>query len=98
MITHEIVEKLEASVKPVARLYYKTETVKLICIGFKKGMVLDQHKTHLPARLLVMSGSVTYIQAGVHTMLNAMDYIDIPVNIMHEVVAKQDSMCLLTQG
>lgn len=98
MIIQEIFEKLETSHKPVARLYYKTGEVRLIVIGFKKGMILDQHKTHLPARILVMSGNVNYIQAGVETHLKAYEYIDIPVNIMHEVVANEDSICLLTQG
>ena len=45
----EIQEKLKTSLKPVARLYYKSGDVKQIFIGFNRGMTLDQHKTHLPA-------------------------------------------------
>ncbi len=98
MIIQEIHEKLKSSTKPVARLYYKSGDVKTIFIGFKKGMILDQHKTHLPARLMVMSGKVTYIQASELTNLRQYEYKDIPVDIMHEVHADEDSLCMLIQG
>ena len=94
----EIQEKLKTSLKPVARLYYKSGDVKQIFIGFNRGVTLDQHKTHLPARLLVLSGDVTYIQAGTQTRLKQYEYIDIPINIIHEVYANSDSLCILTQG
>lgn len=98
MIIQEIHEKLKSSTKPVARLYYKSGDVKTIFIGFKKGMILDQHKTHLPARLMVMSGKVTYIQESELTNLRQYEYKDIPVDIMHEVHADEDSLCMLIQG
>lgn len=98
MVIQEIHEKLKTSTKPVARLYYKSGDVKTIFIGFKKGMILDQHKTHLPARLMVMSGQVSYIQASEFTNLRQYEYKDIPVDIMHEVHADEDSLCMLIQG
>ena len=98
MIIQEIHEKLKSSTKPVARLYYKSGDVKILFIGFKKGMILDQHKTHLPARLMVMSGKVTYIQESELTNLRQYEYKDIPVDIMHEVHADEDSLCMLIQG
>ncbi len=98
MIIQEIQEKLMSAAKPVARLYFKSGDVKTIFIGFKQGMVLDQHKTHLPARLMVINGHVTYVQTGESTPLSQYEYKDIPVNIMHEVHADEDSLCMLTQG
>ena len=98
MIIQEIQEKLMSASKPVAKLYYKSGDVKTIFIGFKKDMVLDQHKTHLPARLTVITGKVTYVQAGESTPLNQYEYKDIPVDIMHEVHADEDSLCMLIQG
>ena len=97
-MVHEIQEKLKTASKPVARLYYKSGDVKQIFIGFNQGMNLDQHKTHLPARLLVLSGDVTYIQAGAQTRLKQYEFKDIPINIIHEVYANADSLCMLTQG
>lgn len=98
MIIQEIQEKLMSAAKPVARLYYKSGDVKTIFIGFKKDMVLDQHKTHQPARLMVITGKVRYVQAGETTPLNKYEYKDIPVDIMHEVHADEDSLCILVQG
>ena len=94
----DIKEKLETATNPVARLYYKVEGCKTLFIGFKKGMTLEQHKTHLPARLMVITGKVTYVQAGEKTLLNMYEYKDIPVNVLHEVHAEEDSLCLLIQG
>jgi hypothetical protein len=98
MVIQEIQNKLMTASKPVARLYYKSGDVKTIFIGFKKNMVLDQHKTHLPARLMVMTGKVTYVQANVKKILNQYEFKDIPVDIMHEVHADEDSLCILIQG
>jgi len=98
MVIREIFEKLGTSAKPVARLYYKSGDVKTIFIGFKKGMILARHKTSVPARLMVITGKVTYVQAGDKSILNMYDYKDIPVDIMHEVHADEDSLCMLIQG
>jgi hypothetical protein len=98
MVIQEIQDKLMSASKPVARLYYKSGDVKTVFIGFKKDMILDQHKTHLPARLMVITGKVTYVQASEKTILNQYEYKDIPVDIMHEVHADEDSLCMLIQG
>ncbi|MFZ1524873.1 MAG: hypothetical protein WAT22_08665 [Saprospiraceae bacterium] len=98
MVIQEIQDKLMTASKPVARLYYKSGDVKTIFIGFKENMILDQHKTHLPARLMVITGKVTYLQAGEKTILNQYEYKDIPVDIIHEVHADEDSLCMLIQG
>lgn len=98
MIIREIEQKLETSAKPVARLYHKSGDHKTIFIGFKKGMTLDQHKTNLPARLMVITGKVTYIQLDEKTQLDQYDFKDIPANIIHEIFAEEDSLCMLIQG
>ena len=98
MVIQEIQDKLMTASKPVARLYYKSGDVKTIFISFKKDMVLDQHKTHLPARLMVITGKVTFVQASEKTILNQYEYKDIPVDIIHEVHADEDSLCMLIQG
>ncbi|MBK6785190.1 MAG: hypothetical protein IPG79_16635 [Saprospiraceae bacterium] len=64
-------------------------------IGFNKGMTLEKHKTHVPARLLVLSGAVKYIQEEYENPLKKFDYQDIPVDVIHEVYAEEDSLCML---
>jgi len=97
-IIQEIQEKLKTSTNPVARLYYKTDSSKTMFIGFIKGMTLEKHKTHVPARLMVLTGNVTYNQGDESTNLHPYEHKDIPVDIEHEVYAEEDSLCLLIQG
>lgn len=97
-IIQEIQEKLMSSTKPVARLYYKSESSKTMFIGFNSGMTLDQHKTNLPARLMVLTGKVTYKQGDDATILHQYESKDIPSDILHEVYADENSLCMLIQG
>jgi quercetin dioxygenase-like cupin family protein len=94
-IINEIIEKLQTAQSPVARIFYKSGNSKLLLIGFKKGMTLEKHKTHVPARLLVLSGAVKYIQEEFENPLKKFDYQDIPVDVFHEVFAGEDSLCML---
>jgi len=47
---------------------------------------------------MVITGKVTYVQASEKTILNQYEYKDIPVDIIHEVHADEDSLCMLIQG
>lgn len=94
----EILLELETANHPVVKALHKGEQFKTIAIGFKKGMILKEHKTNLPAKLFVIQGKVIYKQGEVFTLLNAYDEIEIPTNILHSVEATEDSLCLLTQG
>jgi ketopantoate hydroxymethyltransferase len=98
MIIQEIQEKLETANKPVALQFYKSGDVKILFIGFKKGMTLAEHKTTIPVRLMVITGKVTYVQASDKTVLNQYNFKDIPVDIMHKVYADENSLCMLIKG
>lgn len=64
---------------------------KLIGLGFITGQVLEKHSTATPAVLIVQSGSVEIKMAGKSHQLKSGDYFEIPANVEHEVVAKEDS-------
>lgn len=98
MILKEIALQLETSTHPVAKAFHKGEHFRVLAVGFKKGMVLKEHQTHLPTKLFVIKGKVIYVQGDMETTLSYMDEIEIPVNILHSVEALEDSLCLLTQG
>lgn len=98
MIIKEILAKLEIAVNPVAHALHVGEHFKTLVIGFKKGMILKEHRAHLPSKLFVLQGKVTYKQNEVSSTLELFDNIDIPVNIIHSVEALEDSLCILTQG
>ncbi|MFM9946291.1 MAG: hypothetical protein ACKVQB_13755 [Bacteroidia bacterium] len=98
MIIKDILNQLEGSVNPVAKAIHSGENFKVLGIGFKKGMVMKEHISKLPARLTVLSGNIIYIQGMSETSLLQYDNIDIPVNEKHSLLAMEDSLCVLTQG
>jgi quercetin dioxygenase-like cupin family protein len=98
MHIQQIKQDLETKDHPVARAIHKGENFKVIALGFNSGMVLKEHKAHLPTKLTVLEGEVIYIQDDVRTTLKRYDEHDIPVEKTHAVEAVTDSLCLLTQG
>ncbi|MEJ7588896.1 MAG: hypothetical protein WKI04_15175 [Ferruginibacter sp.] len=89
---------LENAVHPVVQALRKGEHFKVLAIGFKKGMVLKEHRALLPTKLFVLKGQVFYKENDASTTLSTYEEIEIPVNIVHSVEAAEDSLCLLTQG
>jgi len=90
--------RLETASNPVAQAIHKGDHFKVLAIGFKKGMVMKDHKAALPAKLTVLSGSVLYKMEGFETVLLRFDEQLIPIEKIHSVEALEDSLCLLTQG
>ena len=70
---------------------------KLIGLGFKKDQVLEKHTTPTAAILIVQDGSVDFNMQGKTYALKAGDYFEIPANVEHEVVAKEDSHLYLAK-
>lgn len=98
MIIKELLQQLAASSNPVAKPLHKTEHCKVIAIGFKKGMILKEHKTALPAKLTVLYGSVLYKEGQVIKALLQYDETEIPENVIHSVECTEDALCILIQG
>lgn len=98
MLIKDILTELETATHPLAKALHKGEHFKILVIGFKNGMVLKEHKAHMPSKLTVMDGTVEYRQGEEIVVLNKYDSFDIPVEEVHSVWAKEDSLCLLTQG
>lgn len=98
MIIKEILEQLKTSKNPVAKAIHKGEHFKVLALALNKGMILKEHKTSLPAKLVVLSGSVIYNEGEKHLTLNQFDQTDIPLGIIHSVECTSDALCLITQG
>ncbi len=98
MVIDEVKALLSTSAHPVARVLHKNDHFKVLILGFNKGMILKDHKAHLPTKLTVLEGSVIYNEEGRRRPLLQYAEFDIPVNVMHSVEASEDSLCLLTQG
>lgn len=93
-----IMTALETASHPVARALHKGDHFKVLMIGFNKGMVLQDHKAHITAKLTVLSGSVVYKESDREITLLQYEEVDIPVEVTHSVEALEDSLCVLTQG
>lgn len=98
MIIQEVLSQLESATGPVVKVLQRSDHVKVIVLGFKKGMVLKEHQTGVTTKLVIIEGSVSYRQAEKTLALNKFDDLDIPVHIMHSVEALEDSICFLIQG
>ena len=85
--------KLSAEAKTVKAL--SNPSFKLIGLGFKKDQKLEKHTTPTPAILIVQSGSVDFKMAGTTYLLKSGDYFEIPANVEHEVLGKEDSFLYL---
>lgn len=98
MILKELLAEIETSTHPVAKALYKSESCKLLFIAFKKGMILKEHKTNLPSKLIVLSGSIIYKQGDITKHLTSYEDTDIPEQIIHSVTCTDDALCILRQG
>jgi quercetin dioxygenase-like cupin family protein len=98
MTIRKVFEELLTATHPVAKILYKGYNSKVLVIGFKKGMLLKEHKAHFPSKLTVLKGKVVYRQNENETILDMYDEIEIQVDVIHAVEALEESLCLLTQG
>lgn len=98
MIIKEILSELETKDHPIAKALYNKEGFKVLVLAFKKGMILKEHKAHVPTKLVVLDGKVLYKSDAEEIIFNKYDEFDIPLNDLHAVSALEDSLCMLLQG
>lgn len=98
MIIQDVLSQLEDAAGPVVKVLQRTDNIKVIALGFKKGMILKEHKTGVTTKLLIMDGCVIYKKAEASVVMDKYDDLDIPINVLHSVEALEDSVCLLIQS
>lgn len=98
MIIQQLFEKIETSSTPLAQALHKNEHSKALAIVFKKGMRLKEHKAIIPSTLLVIKGEVVYKDISTTLTVHLYENYNIPVNVIHEVEALEDAICILLQG
>ncbi|WP_297799412.1 hypothetical protein [uncultured Polaribacter sp.] len=98
MTIKDIKLKLKTSNNPVAKSLHQGLGFKTLVIGFKKGMILKEHKAHLKSKLTVLEGAVIYKEEHRIIELEQYDEVEIPIEITHSVEAREDSLCIVTQG
>ena len=98
MTIKQILKDLESAKRPVAKVLQSGTNFKVIAIGFTKNMVLEDHKTDIPAKLIVLEGKVVYKEGEKVVMLSQYEETPIPAGIIHSVTALEDSLCLVIKG
>lgn len=97
MTISTIKQLLETSDKPVARALFHQDHFRVLAIGFKKDMILKDHKTPYESKLVALEGNVIYKQDDQELVLHQYEECIIPLNVIHSVVALEDALCLLIQ-
>lgn len=84
---------------PVLRPLFKAQNGRLTAIRLRKDEVIKEHKSPVPAMLLVLEGAVRYEEpgTGVSRRLGALEYTEIPPDIIHQVLSEMDAYCILIQ-
>lgn len=84
---------------PIFRPLFKAQNGRLTAIRLRKGEIIKEHKSPVPAMLLVLEGAVLYEQPGekITHPLGALEYTDIPPDTIHQVTAETDAYCILIQ-
>jgi len=98
MIIQEALNQLEKSTHPVAKILQKVGHFKVLVIAFKKGMILKDHQTSLPAKIFVLNGSIAYRETNREVFAHTYQEVEIPIQTIHNVEALEDSLCMLIQG
>lgn len=99
MIIKQIFDDLKSVSKPIAKILKKGKDFKVVAIGFNKDMVLEDHKTLVPAKLVVLQGKVIYKEGDKFVMMSQYDEVPIPANVIHRVTGLEDgSLCLVIMG
>ena len=98
MIVKEVKSGLKDATAPIIKVLQKSEHIKVIVLGFKKGMGLKKHQTNVATKLVVIEGSINYTEGVASVIIDSFEDMDIPVNAPHAVEALEDSICFLIQG
>jgi len=80
----------------VSRTVFATPTTRVILFGFAPGQELTEHTSTQHALVQILSGECEFTLAGRQQLLKAGDFLHMPPNLPHAVVATQQCGMLLT--
>lgn len=95
MLLKEILAELPGATKPVVRRFDQESGSHVLAIGLGKDVFLKEHKSDIPARIVMIKGAVTYIAGNSRTRLEVFDEHIIPIGEYHSVEPQEDSIFLV---
>ncbi len=91
----EVAENLKCSDAPVVKKIHEKNGFTIMAIGLKRGVELAAHMAPCPAKLIVIKGEIDFNTATESRRYACYESYDIPLNVMHSVVAYDDAIFLL---
>jgi hypothetical protein len=98
MLVKEIVSEVPTATKPVVKRFEQEAGSHVLAIGLNKDVVLKEHKSDIPARILVIKGSIVYVAEEKRLELGLFDEHIIPVGEYHSVEPQEDSIFLVIKN
>ncbi len=95
MLVKEILSELSTATKPVVRRFEQENGSHVLAIGLNRNVILKEHKSDIPARILVIKGGITYIAGEKRVKLELFDEHIIPIGEFHSVEPQEDSIFLV---
>ena len=95
MIIKEILAQLPHAVKPVVKKYEQEAGSHVLAIGLNKNVILKEHKSDVPARILVIKGAINYVTAKKRVQIALFEEHEIPVGEYHSIEPQEDSIFLV---
>lgn len=79
--------------------FFRAEKGALTIFRLDAGAVIHEHKSHVPARLVLLRGAAVFEEIGgaATELSQPMDYVEIRPEVLHRVVAGADSFLMLIQ-
>lgn len=78
------------------KLFFTATDGKVVSIQLEAHGELKEHTTKVPARLICISGEVVYEdEHGYSALLRQGDFVEIPIDVKHRLVAKDFSNLIL---
>lgn len=98
MILKDVLAQTENAEKPVVKRLQEGKDFHVLAIGLKETVVLKEHKTDVPAKLVLIKGQVVFKTAEAEVTLGLYDEHVINVGELHSVEALKDSLFLVIKG
>ena len=89
---------MEAAKKPVVKKLQEGKEGHVLAIGMQAEVILKEHKSDIPAKIVVIKGQIAYNAGDKHTILDLFQEYNIPVGEYHWVQALKDSLFLVIKG
>lgn len=98
MLLTEMNAELSAASKPLVKKFDQKDGSHVLAIGLNKNVSLKEHKSDIPARIVVIKGAITYIAGENRTTLNLFDEHVIPIGEYHSVETGENSIFLVIKN